>query len=172
MLQLPETRWTCHTCGEEHEGVPLDWAYDEPVYWDGGGSEHDRLSSDLCVWTDPDGQRNYFIRGVLELRVRETDDCFVYGVWSSLSEESFNRVVELWDDPRRTKEPAYFGWLSNSLPGYPETLSLQVDVVTGALELRPAILLHDGDHPLIREQREGISMDRVREIAELGFHTN
>ena len=130
------------------------------------------MSRDLCVWTDPDGQRNYFIRGVLEIPVLETGDCFAFGVWSSLSAESFDRVFELWDDPRRTDEPAYFGWLSNSLPGYPETLNLPVDVITAALELRPTIVLHEGDHPLIREQREGITMERVREIAELGFHMN
>jgi hypothetical protein len=130
------------------------------------------LSRDLCVWTDLDGQRNYFIRGVLEIPVLETGECFKYGVWSSLSAESFTRVFELWDDPRRTKEPAYFGWLSNSLPGYPETLGLPADVITGTLELRPTIVLHEGHHPLIREQREGISTERVRELAELGFHTN
>jgi hypothetical protein len=79
-------------------------------------------------------------------------------------------VVELWDDPARVNERPYFGWLSNSLPGYPETLSLPLDVVTPALELRPSFLLHDGDHPLVREQREGITTDRVRELAELNLH--
>jgi hypothetical protein len=31
-------------------------------------------------------------------------------------------------------------------------------------------VLHEGDHPLIREQREGISQKRVLEIAELHLH--
>jgi hypothetical protein len=93
-----------------------------------------------------------------------------YGVWSSLSEQSFKRVLELVDDPRRNHEPPYFGWLSNSIPGYLETLNLKVDVVTREPGLRPLIVLQDGDHPLIDEQRRGITMDRVYEIAELNMH--
>lgn len=167
---MTEPRWTCHTCGEEHEGLPLDWGFAAPAYWDGGRSERDELTSDLCTWTDDAGMLSYFIRGVLYIPIVGTDETLGYGVWSSLSEESFERVVELWDDARRVHEPPYFGWLSNSLPAYPETLNLPVDVVTAQLDLRPAIVLHDGDHPLVREQREGITMERVREIAALNMH--
>jgi hypothetical protein len=150
--------------------LPLDWGFDEPIYWDGGRTEHDRLTSDLCSWTDDRGDPNFFIRGVLKVPVLGTGDVLGYGVWSSLSESSFNRAVELWDDPDRIDEPPYFGWLSNSLPGYPETLNLKVDVITRHLDFRPDIELHDVDHPLIREQREGITVERVREIAELNMH--
>jgi hypothetical protein len=167
----PDLRWTCTTCGEEHEGVPLNWASDEPDYWDGGRSEDDRLSADLCTWTDDDQELTYFIRGVLEIPIIGTGDVFGYGVWSSLSKKSFDRVLELWDDPRRTEEPAYFGWLSNSLPGYPDTRNLKLDVFTRDLDGRPVFELQDDDHPLVAEQRIGITMDRVRAIAELNMHT-
>jgi hypothetical protein len=170
LRQLPDEHWTCSKCGQEHEGVPLDWAYNEPIYWEGPRSDRDWISEDLCVWTDDLGELHYFIRGVLRIQVVDSDEDFAYGVWSSLSKDSFDRVNELWDDPARVSEPAYFGWLSNSLPGYEETLNLPLDVLTEAVELRPALRLHDGDHALIREQREGITAARVREIAELGFH--
>jgi hypothetical protein len=163
-------RWTCSRCGAEHVGIPLDWAYEHPTYWDGGRNEDDWLSDDLCAWTDDAGQRTYFIRGVLYLPIAETGETLGYGVWSSLSRESFERVGKLWDDPARVEEPPYFGWLSNSVPGYPETLNLPLDVVVEDVDKRPALVLHDGDHPLIREQREGISMVRAREIAELNMH--
>ncbi|HEV3479541.1 MAG TPA: DUF2199 domain-containing protein [Gaiellaceae bacterium] len=163
-------RWTCSRCGAEHEGVPLDWAYDTPIYWDGGRNSADWLTEDLCTWTDDAGDRNYFIRGVLELPIVDSPDRLGYGVWSSLSEDSFSRVVDLWDDPARTDEPAYFGWLSNSLPAYPETLNLALDVVVQELDKRPLLYLHDGDHPLIEEQQRGISLARVQEIAELNMH--
>jgi hypothetical protein len=163
-------RWTCSRCGQEHVGVPHDWAYDRPVYWDGPRGDGDWLSEDLCVWTDDDGGRNFFIRGVLYLPVLESEEKFGYGVWSSLSEQSFKRVYHLWDDPARTNEPPYFGWLSNSLPGYPNTLNLPLDVVTAELDKRPSLVLHDGEHPLVEEQRRGISLARVREIAELNLH--
>lgn len=150
--------------------MPLDWAYDAPIYWEGGRNDDDRLSEDLCTWTDDAGARSYFIRGVLEIPIRETSDTLGYGVWSSLSEKSFARVVELWDDRARTDEEPYFGWLSNSLPGYPETLNLPLDVVVQEIDKRPVLILHEGDHPLIAEQRRGISMARVQEIAELNMH--
>jgi hypothetical protein len=165
-------RWTCSRCGSEHEGVPLDWAYDRPIYWDGRRNDGDWLSEDLCTWTDDVGQRAYFIRGVLYVPVPETGETLGYGVWSSLSEKSFSRVYELWDDPARVEEPPYFGWLSNSLPGYPETLNLPLDVVTEQIDKRPSLVLHEGDHPLIAEQRNGVSPARVLEIAELNLHSD
>ena len=113
---------------------------------------------------------NFFIRGVLEIPIVETEDVLGYGVWSSLSESSFARVLDLVDDPRRSGEAPYFGWLSNSLAGYPDTLNLKLDVLTRDLGLRPLLRLQDGDHPLIVEQQRGITMDRVYEIAELHMH--
>jgi hypothetical protein len=163
-------RWRCNRCGEEHVGLPHDWAYDSPVYWDGGRAADDFLTEDLCRWTDDDGKPGYFIRGVLSIPVRGGRDDFRYGIWSSLSEQSFERVVELWEDPSRIAESPYFGWLSNSIPGYPETLNLPLDVVTDELNLRPRLVLHPGEHPLVREQREGIPVARVRELAELNLH--
>jgi hypothetical protein len=162
--------WTCARCGEVHRGVPFDWAWDRPLYWDGPRAEDDSLSSDLCIWTDDDGVRNYFVRGVIEIPVHDADADFAYGVWSSLSEASFTRVVALWDDPERVHEPPYFGWLSNRIPGYPDTVNLKTNVVTASLELRPSFLLEPTDHPLAIEQREGITLDRVHEIAELNLH--
>jgi hypothetical protein len=163
-------RWTCASCGEEHVGLPLDFAFDEPAFWDGGRGPDDHLTSDLCTWTDDDGTLCHFVRGVLELPVVETGDRVAYGVWGSLSDDSFERLLAVWDDERRVEEPPYFSWLSNSIPGYPETLGLKANVITRTPELRPAIVLLEDDHPLAREQREGITIERVREIASLLLH--
>ncbi|MBA3736481.1 MAG: DUF2199 domain-containing protein [Actinobacteria bacterium] len=163
-------RWACSVCGEEHEGLPLDWSYDSPSYWEGPRHEEDVLTADICSWTDDVGERSYFIRGVLHVPVPELNDSLRYGIWSSLSQQSFDRVLELWDAPARTEEPPYFGWLSNSLPGYPETLNLKTDVVTADLDLRPRIVLHDGDHPMIREQQEGITVDRLLDLVGPRLH--
>jgi len=162
--------WTCATCGQEHEGLPLDFGFDEPSYWDGGRSDGDFVDTDLCAWTDDDGTRCYFIRGVLEIPVPKIGGRFAYGVWGSLSEESYERVVARWDDPRRVDDEPYFSWLSNSIPGYPETLSLRANVTTGTLDLRPSIVLLDDDHPLAIEQRDGITTARVEEIVGLLMH--
>ena len=142
------------------------------MYWEGPRSNDDWLSEDLCVWTDDAGKLNYFIRGVLYLPILDSDadQQLGYGLWSSLSRESFKRVVDLWDDPKRIDGAPYFGWLSNSLPGYPGTRSLPLDVVVQEIDKRPSLVLHDGDHPLVAEQRNGITLERAREIAELNMH--
>ncbi len=162
--------WTCSRCGEVHDGLPLDFVYHEPWHWDGPRGADDWLTPDLCRWTDDDGNAAFFIRGVLHIPIVDADDTFRYGIWSSLSERSFERVVEQWDDPARVHEDPYFGWFSNRLPGYPDTLNLPLDVVTAELELRPALVLHDRDHPLVAEQRDGITLARVHELVELHLH--
>lgn len=151
-------------------GLPHDWAFDRPTYWEGPRDGDDFLDDDLCRWTDDAGAPSYFIRGLVTIPVLDAEDDFRYGVWSSLSEASFARVIEHWEDPARVNEPPYFGWFSNSLPGYPDTLNLPLDVVTDELEKRPELVFHDADHPLVVEQRDGITMARVREIAELNLH--
>ena len=164
--------WLCHRCGEEHEGLPLDWAYDLPAYWEGPQADGDFLSEDLCIWTDEDGKRCFFVRGILPIPVRDTGEVFAYGVWSSLSERSYERLIERWDDEQREDEPPYFGYLSNNLPGYPDTLNLHLAVATRSVALRPSFTLlpRDEPHPLIEEQWQGITTARVQEIAELNWH--
>jgi hypothetical protein len=150
--------------------VPLDWAFDAPVHWDEPRADHDQLTEDLCVWTDEELNVSYFIRGVLEIPIVDMPgSTLAYGVWSSLSERSFARAVELFDD-EHVDEPPLFGWLSNALPGYPETVNLPLNVLLQGGKLRPAFMLQDGNHPLVTEQRLGITRDRVFEIAELNMH--
>jgi len=163
-------RWYCASCGEEHDDLPFDWHWEQPVYWDGPRGANDELGSDLCVWTDDDGLECYFIRGLVQLPVIGAEQTFNYGAWSSLSRDSFDRVLDVWDDPLRVAEPAYFGWLSNEIPEFPGSLSLPLDVVTREVELRPVFELHDGDHPLVRAQREGVPWDWVVEVAVRNLH--
>lgn len=70
----------------------------------------------------------------------------------------------------RESESPYFGWLVNSILGYPETASLKTHVHTQPVGLRPLIALEPTDHPLAVAQREGITMARVQEIVERVMH--
>ena len=97
---------------------------------------------------------------------------FVWGVWTSISSNNFKRMAEHWESPRRETEPPYFGWLCTSLPLYPETLLLKTNVHSRPIGHRPFIELEPTDHPLAIEQRNGITMDRVREIAEVLLHSD
>jgi hypothetical protein len=104
------------------------------------------------------------------LRVNDGVGPFAWNVWVSVSRKSFLRVCDLMDEPQREDEPAYFGWLCNSIPGYPETLNLKTMVHTRVVGLRPLIELEPTEHPLAMEQRNGITMDRVREIPERMYY--
>jgi hypothetical protein len=162
--------WQCSWCGGEHAALPFDWIYEEPDYWDGGRSGDDHLAENYCTWTDDSDVLCHFVRGLIEIPILGSTDVFAYGAWASVSKESFDRVHELWDVEPPVDEPGFFGWLSSSLPGYAETLNLPLDVVMRGRGTRPAFVLRDADHDLVREQREGITIDRVREIAELHMH--
>ena len=148
----------------------MSYGADAPYWYDEVAPEERdariQLSSDQCII---DGE-HFFVRGVLEIPVLETGDVFAWGVWVSLSKTNFDRMHELWQTPGRENEPAYFGWLSTEVPGYPSTLNLKTRVHTRGVGLRPRIELEATDHPLSVEQREGIAMARVRQIVEEQWH--
>ncbi len=124
------------------------------------------LGSDQCI---VDGE-HYFVRGSLEIRVLDGAESFSWGVWVSLSQKNFERMSELWESSVRENEPPYFGWLSTALPCYPDTLSLKTHVHTRPIGERPLIELEPTEHPLAVEQRNGITMARVKEIVECVLH--
>jgi hypothetical protein len=130
-----------------------------------------KLSSDLCTITEHDGT-DYFIRTVLEVPIRGAADPFTWGVWVSLSEKSFNRYVETYDNP--VEGDGFFGWLCNRLPHYSETIGLATDVRVQPGGMRPTVHLHQGGsstaHQLVIDQREGIDVSKAQELAEHVTH--
>jgi len=170
MHQMEDTfTFKCSKCGEVHVGPP-DLAFDSPFYYHAMSEEERRrsavLTADTCVIED----KEFFVRGILEIPVQDRDTTFAYGVWVSLSEKNFARYQELFESTGRLEEPPYFGWFSNELPGYPDTLNLKTHVHLRPYPSRPSIELEATDHPLALEQRNGISVDRLREILEANEH--
>jgi hypothetical protein len=168
--------YTCKTCGQYHEGLPFSYGSPAPafVYSLSEADQRSRvkLSSDQC---EVRGSRlfdegNYFVVGNIDIPVIGATEVFRWSVWVSLSKTNYKRMGKLWNKQGREKEPPYFGWLSTSLPVYPETLNLKTNVHTQAVGVRPFIELEPTDHPLAVEQRNGITMDRVQEIAEIILH--
>lgn len=161
-------RWKCTTCSELHEGIP-DLAVQAPSPWleipEAERSSRGRIESDTCVIDE----RDYFVRGVIEIPIAQTDHTFGYGVWVSLSSANFERFVALGGSSEVPLDP-WFGWLSVRLPGYPDTLLLKTHVHLQPRPLRPTIELEPTDHPLAMEQRVGIRLARVYEIVEHALH--
>lgn len=162
--------YICRTCGKEHDGIPMAYGAQAPAAWvaipESEREKRTELTSDLCVI---DGEF-FFILGRLEIPIIDADEDFAWTVWVSLAEESFLRVLDLWEKEGREKEPPYFGWLNTSLPIYTDTLNLKTNVHTRPIGLRPHVELEPTDHPLAIEQRQGITMARVQEIAEQILH--
>ncbi|MEV6212391.1 DUF2199 domain-containing protein [Kitasatospora sp. NPDC051914] len=155
----------CTCCGEQHEGPPMSYAPVAPPVWKRRYAlrRDCLLTEDLCVVKG----EHFYVRGLIELPVLDAEETFSWGVWVSLSAANFDRMQQLWDNPAREQEPPYFGWLTTELP-YPEpTLLLKTHVHTQSVGSRPLIELEPTDHPLAVEQREGITMARVHEFAEM-----
>jgi len=165
----PNTGFRCNRCREWHQDLPLAYGADAPELWylvSDAQRANSELSSDQCVI---DGQY-FFIRGCIELQVRDGPGPFVWEVWVSLSERSFRRTCELWTTPGREAEPPCFGWLNTQLPGYPPVLQVKTMVHTRPVGERPWVEVEPGGHPVADEQRSGITRARVQEIAELVLH--
>jgi hypothetical protein len=164
------TGFECSTCGKWHDELPMSFGADAPYHYSVVAPEEREwrvhLGSDQCVI---DGQ-HYFVRGCLEIPVLDAGESFIWGVWVSLSEANFERMSKLWERLGRENEPAYFSWLSTSVPCYPDTLNLKAHVHNRPLGERPLVELEPTEHPLAVEQRDGITMARVKEIVECVMH--
>jgi hypothetical protein len=163
--------WTCSRCGESHAGLP-DIAFDAPLPWDGLDDEErdaSDLQPDTCEIHSAEGDF-FYVRGILEIPIRDFDQCLGYGVWSSLSAANFERFVELYDDPARIDEPAYTSWFGNRIPGFPDTFNLKAWVEIRDADLRPSIVLHEQDHPLVEAARDGIDLAQAIALVEPYLH--
>jgi len=164
-----EFEFTCQTCGDIHRGMPSFGADAPRSYFAIPEAERAArcdLGSDDCVI---DGA-SFFVRGCLEIPVRGVDQPLMWGVWVSLSQESYVAWVKMFLEEHRSHVGPFFGWLNTWLKPYPETTNLKTHVHLRDHGFRPLIELEPTDHPLAAEQRNGISVERVAEIYAIMMH--
>lgn len=158
--------WTCRCCGKQHDELPLHWGAEVPDYYhaipEAERTDRAELSEDFCCL---DGE-HFFIRGRVEIPIIGHSERFSWGVWTTLSETSMDTVRRAWQRSDRQSIGHFFGWLSTSLPLYPETINLKTFVHINPPPIIPSIELETTDHPLSVEQRRGMSLQRAIEIAE------
>jgi hypothetical protein len=152
-----------------HNGI-FDLGCTWPDFWQGPNeplpnsslaTAGDILTEDFCII---DG-KNYFIRCVLKLPlIGAPGEYFAFGVWSTLSKKNFDKYVESFDVGSDEDLGPWFGWFSNCLKLYPDTVNLKCQVHTQANRQRPWIELEQSDHPLARDAGEGITYERLAEI--------
>ena len=159
----------CATCGEYHVGMP-SFGWDYPVQYllvpeqDRAGRV--QLTSDACIID----AKWFFVRGCLEIPVHDYEEPLSWGVWCSLSRDSFLRYEDLVDRVGREAGECFFGWLCSAVPGYPDTQQLKTMVRVRPWPTRPFVELEPTDHPLAIEQRDGIPAAHARRIAESVMH--
>jgi hypothetical protein len=159
----------CGTCGGEHDLSEMEPSYtypdaylavppDERAVCATVGSDECRLHEGTEV--DP----RYFLRVLLPIPVRGEDEACAWGVWAEVSATAFARTRALWDDPAQHDEPPFEATLANALTGYSATLGLPGAIILSGPEVIPTfVLANELDHPLAREQRDGVHPERVIE---------
>ncbi|MDJ1007210.1 MAG: DUF2199 domain-containing protein [Paracoccaceae bacterium] len=158
----------CPCCGRVFQGV-FDLGYDHPDPWPHGnraerGMESfevgdDRLTSDLCS-IGP----HRFIRALLPLPIKGSDQTFAFGPWGSVNPENFDRWIAACQADGFSDFEGCFAWLMNKLPGVEMDDWLPCDLIPHEdPSKRPALFVHDG-HPLAVWQEQGISFDHLLDI--------
>jgi hypothetical protein len=166
----------CATCGEESDLLAMEPSYGRPdAYFEVPKEQREYLTNfskdDGRIRNADDSERRHFLRVLLSVPIRgEQKDC-AWGVWVEVSGADWERAYELWDDPKQANEPPFPGTLANALRGYEGTLGLPGQVRLTGPKTAPIFELDSSvDHPLAREQREGVFAERVIEWVSAHHH--
>jgi len=165
-----ELIWTCPDCHRTFTRLPMDYGIDAPTAWldlpEGERHRRGELTDDFCSID----RKQHFIRGCVELVVHDAAERFVWGVWVAISEKSRRRIADRFSRPKFKKEPPHAGTLETWIGAYPKPVDVRCQVHLRPGDARPLVVLTDAAYPLTVEQREGITLDRVKKIASLLGH--
>ena len=160
--------FACSVCGEYHAEELRDIRMGLPgaifALSDEECAERTWLADDFAVLDD----ERFFVRGLLELPVRDDGGRFGYGTWVEVPIRTFKKLMKRWDDPQQF-EPAWC-LLANDLPPYDDTVRLHATLQPVAAARLPLVELDDAEHRLVDEQRDGITAERSRELAAVVAH--
>ncbi|MBO9409549.1 DUF2199 domain-containing protein [Shimia sp. R9_1] len=163
--RLHDPDWVSPKSGRSFGGL-IDIGYDHPDPWPHGdlqgcGQEvlevgDDKLSADLCRC---DGLR--FVRAMLALPIRGSDEAVQFVIWAHLADADFYRYL----DDATGETPGFEGctaWLMNDIPGFESETPLEGALIAGGAQERPRLSLKDG--PLAEAQKAGITFDALLDL--------
>jgi hypothetical protein len=160
--------FVCSVCGEFHAERMLDIRLSLPdAIWSLGEEERERrasLGDDFAVLDD----ERFFVRGLLEIPIPDLEVRFGYGVWTEVAMSDFQELLRRWRDPDQA--PAVDSILANELAPYVATTGLAARLEPVSADRLPRVELADSDHPLVTDQRIGISAGRSDELAATVLH--
>ena len=160
--------FSCDVCGETHAGETRDirMGLPQPIFLLDEDEREQRsvVRDDSAVLHGEDGDR-FFVRALLELPIAGEEGYFGYGAWIEVSEADFAALGELWDDENGWRSDPVAGTLANELSPYAFTDGMPLRIRLRDVELLPLVELEDGEHELVRAQRNGISPHRAHQLA-------
>jgi len=156
----------CSKCGETHDIANLEPAFRRPDSYVAlpvdKRDEIAQANNDMCIISEPDKVRRYFVRGVLHVDVEGYEEGTAWGIWVELSLRAFDVIHEMWDDPNQGNIPAMLGTLANQVPRYPLTIGLPVQLQMAGENTRPTLIFPDQvDHPFSNQVRAGVTAEQV-----------
>jgi hypothetical protein len=160
--------FVCRTCGKTHAGLPISFAADFPdPYANLSADQREAravIGSDQCILDS----ELFFIRGLVEIPIVDSNELFLWGVWATVFEDVFEQLSESWTTVgREAKFGPFKGRLANSLSIYPATLNLKLEIRLRPVGQRPIFIIEDADHLLAIQQRDGITKHEVSEMASM-----
>jgi hypothetical protein len=160
--------FVCSVCGEFHAERLLDIRAGLPdaifALSDDERAERAAIGEDFAVLDD----ERWFVRGLLEIPIPELDRYFGYGVWTEVAEDDYRELQSTWDDA--DPSPPVDAVLANELAPYVATTGLAARLEPVSAERLPAVELGDSEHPLVADQRRGITVTRSDELAAAVLH--
>jgi hypothetical protein len=161
----------CATCGAEHDVQDLEpsfWRPDE-VFALSSDTRGVRVqqNDDVCRLTLDDDEARCFVRCVLAVRVTDRATTFNWGLWAEVASDSFQRILDRWDDPAQASEPAMSVRLANRVPLTADTLGLVASMRLTGPTTRPALTFaSERGHPFVVECQVGVTTHRLVEWLE------
>jgi hypothetical protein len=169
-------RVRCAKCGEEHDLLSVEPSYSRPdAYFRVPKSEREHLTNfsadDGRIRNADDSERRHFLRVLLSIPIHGGGGDVAWGVWVEVSASDWERAYEVWDDPAQDRLPPFPAQLANKLRGYEGTVGLPGRVRLTGPKMAPLFEFDpDVDHPIAREQREGVAPERVVEWVSAHHH--
>jgi hypothetical protein len=158
--------YKCTCCGQVYDELPLCFGSEFPDYYFSVPVEEREkrieLKKSLCVVDN----QHFFHRGRLTIPIIDHKENLHFDIWTSISPENFNKRMDLWENPNRTKEEPYFGWLQTNVPSYGETLNIKTIAIEQQVGNIPEIKSIEEGHALTIDQDAGITYKRAVEIVD------
>jgi hypothetical protein len=170
IFKKKEEKYVCSSCGKEHDELPA-LGFKTPYYYDILSDEDKQnmgnASEDFCIVAHP-GQTDFFIRTTMTIPINDSCEDLDYGIWVSVSEKTYDDYEANFKSENSTQ--TYFGMICNEIRDYDEsTLGINANINTRLDGKRPETIPHEGEHNLIKDYQNGITLEEANNRIQKAF---